>query len=651
MYHSKALPCSSALLSFTRKQSSRLQDYLNTKDGGTYLLVNLVPERYIFNTETKSKKGGAFAAAATNIMPIQFITYKGHSYQYLAEHHTLQGPRVFVRKEINTGELLAWHYQGPAAELKKKQAGTFMARIQMLLTPSWSLPASDFVRYTDAVHIVDDLQGVGGCILTDGCGYASPAVFALAGKHLQRLGVLPDRLRDEPTEAITAMQIRTRMIKGMLVRDASLDGFRIFVPKSMVKVTWEDVGPDAVQDLLRDRLEVAAVDCKGANCVPRGRLNVETIPLLESGGVTKDTFLQYQRDHFRACARERFRSRPDQSAAIPFRRVLLDRETVTTHNLGDLLAKERSPVLQEIRQRLAEELDNHHPNPLDETEKQRNTRLLRNCRPGEPVNVIATVSDMLTHVRSLISRPGYHVPHTWYVRIVPDWSGELKAGECYVHINGKELAGLFLFTKLPTYVASDAIRLTAVPAPPGFARRFPVRENVLWLSAHSLQERATADLVSDADYDGDAGYLIGCPKILKSFEPITLGGIFATANPPGHGANPPAPVPRPTLLADYIRQMVDRKWEGFEPRTWCKLATEYATPHLLAGLKGVCTVAHFRAADTNGIRSIVANRFGLTIMFSPSSSDPFGCDHLRASFSFSLCTLVQTHETRTLRVP
>ena len=198
-------------------------------------------------------------------IPFLWAGIKNENVYFFAE----RGPGL---EPVTVEDVWRWHIPPTDTNLAlTKSLYKYSSRMQLCFS-------NIFPTFPVSIRLVDDVISKDGQTMTDGCGFAHPALFRRVAYHLDAL--------DDDTESFpSALQIRVAGFKGLIVVNPDLDDpfdDVVYLRKSMHKV--QQSYPTDTQR----RLEVVTWSRPRAPAY----LNGQIITLLEAGGVPIKSLLE-----------------------------------------------------------------------------------------------------------------------------------------------------------------------------------------------------------------------------------------------------------------------------------------------------------------------------------------------------------------------
>eukprot|EP00939_MAST-03C_sp_MAST-3C-sp1_P002510 g2510.t1 len=358
-------------------------------------------------------------------------------------------------------------------------------------------------KWTIDVQIEDDIRGVDGVVLSDGCGRISYEFLREIYRDCSNPGTVGDDEDNEEIDLADAddrnfpamIQLRCRSskggMKGTLVADSSLKGRRIVFRRSMKKF-----GPGCefrVEDPSSSSSSHQKVylDINQFSRQSTSSLNIMVILVLREGGVpieVLERLLKKQLNELRGILTHknsrRFLSRicrtqhfdASAKASVPFERASQIRKIELMLNAGQAL---NDPFLQRMLRHLAS-----------------------------------------TYVAKLKEKLGIDIPYAYQIMGAPDSTRTLKPGECCVVLkDGQVREGPCLVGRHPCYHRGDIQKFTSVCNASVMQSLGKYASSVVVFSTHGDLKRAPADKLSGGDYDGDEFFVIFYDEVVNAFQP------------------------------------------------------------------------------------------------------------------------------------
>ena len=414
--------------------------------------------------------------------PKQVVQWSsGRTLDRFIPHHTWESDWVYIENvhvELAgtvrpfADALMRWHNP---PQLSTDSLTKWVSRWQLCMSSTLSAGEATVVEINDVLSMNTRVA------LTDGCGYISCGQAESIAAHLRaQLG--------PGTEigTISAVQIRIGGAKGMLCVDKHLDNadMTIYVRRSMLKIV----------DNCSSILEVLDfVD--GRQIQPYAKLNNEVLPLLEDAALRagaqrnhleKRVFNIQQKNFLQAIADTVGAGSADENAEVMGDRL---------RSLSLTCSALRAPTEHCAVARYIRELETERVSENDWAAKEAPSA-------NDPAELLAVADTLEECAKNYTQKPQYSLgAGSGYLYIVPDLSRTLKAGECRIRHNGKDILGEVNLWRNPCYLPSDIVKWTAV-LNPMVDERMQV-DNLIVLPCRTEMDRAPADQMSGGDYDGD----------------------------------------------------------------------------------------------------------------------------------------------------
>ncbi len=395
---------------------------------------------------------------------------------------------------ISAKHVQEWHIKSD--ENQNMALGKYIKRFKLAhskTTPSVTLSSTNIMETEKA-----NIYSKNGNLMNDGCGYIDEATFKDVFKMLRRHG-FHEKIYP------TAIQVRLGSAKGVLLRtdihssvldsDIKLSGCKVVLPSSMIKFKMSPRSKTDSQrtvDVLRTNIDY---------CRSPAKLNRENIFLLAARGIKFQAFKEILKE---------WMDYLKQSFVLDVHDII----NSTTDK-----EERRNKILKE-----SDNLDNHLIELLSYGEEEsQNAKFENQCGlrallagfscGSEPF--VAEIAERTARRQSKRDMEKFKivVKKSRRLMMIPDPSGKLAPGECFINITFEDektmlpigvLSGDIVAMREPSYFHGDVVVLKCVEI-----QELKAYTNVLILSiqVNEIFPCSIAEILSGGDFDGDMAFV------------------------------------------------------------------------------------------------------------------------------------------------
>jgi len=386
---------------------------------------------------------------------------------------------------VNAKRIQEWHIN--TKENKNMRLGKYIKRFKLAhsATIDTLVLKSEEILETEGADVY-----AGHNLMNDGCGVIEKDTFAAVYqkfKNEKKLSNIGDEV--DPV----AIQVRIGPCKGVLLKvEYKLDNYKVILPKSMVKFNM------AIQGRTKTQKTIEVNHTNVESCRLPARLNRENIFLLEARGIKFEIF---------------------EKLLKQWMDKLKNKFYADVKQLGNNMKKMKKQEENRFFAKLKKLNKNDKPATESNTKHHEmfgvNKVLhgFNNCLIKQLLSRTSALRLAKLRCRKDMEKFQIEVAHSRRLMLIPDPTGVLKPGECFVKLTFEEeesklpigiLKGEIVAIREPSYFQGDILVLKCKNIP-----ELQLYTNVLILSIQRNEEYpySAAELMSGGDFDGDTAFI------------------------------------------------------------------------------------------------------------------------------------------------